>query len=137
MKISPVSALVGALLAAVVFLSMAQTTVGTPLRVEYQAHPRDMVQINGSTPYTVPQGKLLVITGVGSVLNAAVTSSALSVNGQVEARATFFLQGNAVGAVPSMATFPSGLTAGSGSVVSVVDNANPVDGRAWGYLVNQ
>src|SRR5262245_63933454 len=65
-SIHPLSLGLGIVLAGVIFLSMSQATVATPLRVEYLAHPRDCVIIRGGTPYTVPAGRILAVTAVGS-----------------------------------------------------------------------
>ena len=63
----PFSLVLGAAMTAVVLLSMSQATVGTPTRIEYMAHPRDMVQIQGGTPYTVPPGKILCVSMISRV----------------------------------------------------------------------
>lgn len=52
--------------------SQALTPVGG-FRIEYLPHPRDYVQIKEGTPYTVPVGKLLVVTGLGSADPAGST----------------------------------------------------------------
>jgi hypothetical protein len=122
------------------FLSMGQTTItpavlGSTVRVEYMPHPRDMVQIRGGTPFTVPAGKLFVLTGIGNTEGGAGSSQiiGLLVNGQREVVTNS-------NSVPSVVPIPVGLTATSGSVVELTE----VNGsqelsktRAWGFLAPQ
>lgn len=62
--IHPLSLALGLVIGGACLLSMAQVTTSTPLRVQYIAHPRDMIQIQGGTPYAVPAGKVLHIQSV-------------------------------------------------------------------------
>ena len=133
MRLSPVSVLVGALLAAVVFLSMAQTTVGTPLRVEYIPHPRDMVQVQEGTPYVVPTGKLFVLTSLGVTTQGPTCY--LHVNGQTE---VVVYVGAPYAGGSNMVAVPSGFTVQPGATVDVITAGSSTGyARAWGYLVNQ
>ena len=133
MKLSPISILVGALLAAVVFLSMAQTTVGTPARVEYLAHPRDMVQIQEGTPYVVPAGKLFALTSLGVTTQGPTCH--LHVNGQAEVVAYV---GAPYAGGTNMVAMPSGFTVQPGATIDVITIGSSTGyARAWGYLVNQ
>jgi len=130
-KMSVVSATLGALLAGAIFVSMAQTTVGTPTRIQYIPHPRDMVQIQQGTPYIVPTGKLFVLTALGD-RGICGNSSSLSVNGQPEVY-SFYANGN------SMSAAAPGFTVAAGSTISLGGGCSndPTGGRAWGYLVSQ
>ena len=122
----------GIVLAGMCFLSMSQATVSTPLRVEYMAHPRDMVQISGLTPYTVPVGKALVITACGSFALSGNGVSML-VNGQLQ----YSVLPDGVNDRRSVQPVPQGFTVPAGSVVTIQAGSPPDNGRAWGYLVNQ
>ena len=85
--VHPASLALGLLLGGIALLSMSQAIVTTsPIRIEYAPHPREMVQIRGGVPYTVPLGKLLVITALGTGADLAQNGNAqLLVNGQAEA----------------------------------------------------
>jgi len=132
MKLSPLSVLVGVLFAAVVFLSMAQTTVGTPLRVEYIPHPRDYFRIAEGPSYTVPAGKVLVLVGAGTALGTGANNVNVSINGtSVE----FFFSFSGVNL---FAEAPRGMTYGPGTTLQVLDNtAGAQESYAVCYLANQ
>jgi len=135
-RMSVVSATLGALLAGAVFVSMAQTTVGTPTRIQYIPHPRDMVQIASGVPYTVPAGKIFALTALGRVGSSASNQAFLRVNGVVQA-AGDRTANDSVG----MEHVSPGFSAPAGSVLEVTWSngvADPyLEQRAWGYLVNQ
>jgi len=155
--VHPASLALGLVIAGVAFLAMGQATVPMPLRVEYVPHPRDMVQIWEGTPYTVPAGKLFVLTGIGSTGNhpgyctQGVPSSPMQIpvwlsvnaggNGSPGCAQVSFV-GNVAGQPgASMWPVPAGFTAIAGSVLEVWANAQSgtIDqgARAWGYLVAQ
>jgi len=132
---------VGFVLGLVVLVSMGQTAVDrSPIvRVQYMPHPRDMVQIKQGTPYTVPAGRILVITGLGT--GAHFTSGkdevTLKINGVSEAMTASEVScfnGDGVGS--SMVTVPPGCSATAGSTVEVVEGGGQTSGRAWGYLAD-
>lgn len=136
-RVHPVSLALGLALGICAILSMSQASViNTPLRVEYMPHPRDMVQIKEGTPYTVPVGKVFVVTGLGSTAAVNAPMAALAINGTVEA--TTIVQGCGGTETRSVVELVAGLTAPAGSTISVQSNyPDPDDGRAWGYLVAQ
>ncbi len=132
-------AVVGAL-ALLTSQSQPATLNPAALRVEYMPHPRDMVQFKEDTPYTVPPGRILVITAIGdrNRIDGAVGSIKLRIDGDQKfvwrASDPPYTQGAAV----SMTAVPTGLTAAAGSVVSVVDGGVEADDCwAWGYLASQ
>ena len=136
-RIQPVSLALGLALGVCAILSMSQASViHTPLRVEYMPHPRDMVQIKEGTPFTVPGGKVFVLTGLGSAQAGTTGGAWVMVNGQVELSITSFAQGNTVGNVPSVGEIPTGLTSAPGSTLTVGSSVAGT-GRAWGYLAQQ
>ncbi len=145
LTLHPLSAVTGLALAALVALTTSQASPSpaklnpASIRIEYVPHPRDMVQIREGTPYTVPAGKLLVITALGDAtgfFNAPMFNVQLSVNGQLEA--TAYSPGPAT-ASPTVLELAQGFVARSGDVVAA--SARPgfsnTDGRAWGYLASQ
>ena len=82
-------------------------------------------------PYTVPAGRLFVLTALGGLGQASSTLSTrceLSVDGQLEAHGRN--QSNAGSLVVEM---PPGFTVQAGSVITLEANTNL--GRAWGYLI--
>jgi len=132
MKLSPTSVLVGALLAGVVFLSMAQTTVATPLRVEYIPHPRDYLRIADGSIYTVPVGKVLVLAGVGTALGTGANNVSVMINATYTE--LFFTYSGASLYVEA----PRGMTYGSGTTLQVLDNtAGAQESYAACYLADQ
>jgi hypothetical protein len=134
-ELHPTSLLAGAALAVLAFVAMAPTP---PLASTAPTPPglipaRSMIQIKQSTPYVVPAGQLLVITGVGSTAGNYLPAS-LSVNGVVEIVTYPAVQGglaanngDSVLECRSMVPVPPGLAIQQGSVVTVT-------GAAWGYV---
>ena len=100
------------------------------------AHPRDWVVIEEGVPYTVPTGKLLVITALGDQMGSC-GATYLDFNG---ARAltgiTVACSQNYTEGTVFMEEVPVGLRASSGDVVSVAHQITAGVGRAWGYLVD-
>jgi len=144
-KMSVVSATLGALLAGAIFVSMAQTTVGTPTRIQYIPHPRDMVQIIGTQAYVVPAGKILTVTGVGRGSMVGSSSVELQVNGATVVSSLHLLVSGGMGFaiasnISSVTPMPSGVTVAAGNTVTLIDSqqggATP-DLLALGYLVSQ
>ncbi len=131
-SLQPMSLVAGLALGVLVLLSMSQVPVlnARNLNVQYVPDPRDCVQIREGTPFTVPSGRLLVVTALGSVYLTAQEAH-LFVNDQEEL----------VAALPSSSAtnriieVPPGLTAQAGSVVTVTGTA--AQGRVWGYLAPQ
>lgn len=91
--------------------------------------PRDMVMIREGQPFTVPTGKILVVTALGATSNSFVVS--LLVDGQNEMEAVANLPyGNST----TVQQLPTGFTVPSGSIVEVT-SGQAIFARAWGYLV--
>lgn len=127
----PASLLTGLALGAGVLLLTSQvSTVTFPnARVEVGPHPRDMVQIHEGQPFTVPPGKLFVLTALGQY--GAPATTVMRVNG-----ALAFQNFSAVTA--PMSAIPTGFTLPPGSVIEVDDLNTPVQtGQAWGYLAER
>lgn len=95
------------------------------------AHPRDWIRIDGGTSYTVPQGKLLVITALGCY-HGATTQAWLTFDGSSVVSAAVDITHNGT----TVKEVPIGLRASPGTVVDVMCSAPQADGRAWGYLVD-
>lgn len=124
------SIVIGVLAATVVLMSMGQSSpVLGPPRIEYGPHPRDMVQIKQGTPYTVPAGRIFVLTGLGDNQNLNQLAR-LQVDGQDELT-MFGATGGAYPPSPSVGPVPVGLTVAGGRTVTIVSSNQ---GRAWGYL---
>lgn len=132
------SLLLGAVATAGLLALMAQATPTlAPLyRVQYGPHPRDMVQIKEGTPYVVPVGKILVLTGVGTADMGTAYSVEIWLNGTKALGAVPGPGGNQLTVLP----VPSGLTAGAGTQVEV-ESLSPGGvvffGVVWGYLSEQ
>jgi len=133
------SLVIGVLVATVVLMSMGQSSpVLGPPRIEYGPHPRDMVQIKEGTSYTVPVGRIFVLTGLGTSFMTTnfATLAELRVNGQREVCGGIGFStassGTASGSVPGV---PMGFTVPAGAVIDVDElTPNLSNGRAWGYL---
>lgn len=141
--IHPLSALAG--VAGLVLVALATSAAqvsspaqflasnGGPLSVRVLGVPtaQQMVRIRGGTPFVVPQGKLLVLTGLGM---GSTGTSELRIDGQLEVAAGNYSPSEQYSSVVAL---PPGLAAGSGSTVEVVVTYGQATGRAWGYLVDQ
>lgn len=120
-------------------MSVGTSPVGSTdtVRVPYLPHPRDLVQIPESKSYTVPDGMLFVLTGLGGTNGGPPNNGAvhaLSVNGVVEVSAidpyAFVL--------PALPAVPTGFTVPGGSTIEVAQVSGSLSpGRAWGYLAPQ
>jgi len=139
------SALVGVLLTCTVLVSSAAVQGSSSIipghlsRVKMigQAAPQEMVQISEGTAYTVPSGKLFVLTGLGRSIHGNFTIEFV-VDGAVAVSARPHDQlghgGDVSGVVfgVSVRPVPAGFTAQAGSKLDV----NGPSGRAWGYLAD-
>jgi hypothetical protein len=136
-SLHPLSLVLGVVFAGICFLSMSQVwPAGQHVIVGYGPEPRDMVQIHEGTSYTVPAGRLFVLTGLGSG-NFCTSPCALAVNGIHEASiGQSYNSGLFTG--QSVQAVPPGFTAAPGSIIDVTDGcASADDARAWGYLAPQ
>jgi hypothetical protein len=136
--IHPFSALAGmALLAIVLVTASAMPLQGSSSTRDVSAienvnepHPRDAVRVVEGSPYTVSTGRLLVVTGMG-------TLHAQSSNIYVEFDGSTVLTTEAHEYDGSVASVPFGLVAAGGQVVSVTDGSHSGNyGVLLGYLVD-
>ena len=139
--IHPFSALIGAAIVCLTMLTVGAVTVqGSSSTRDVSAienvnepHPRDFVRIDEGTPYTVPTGKILVITGCGALDGNGSRRGQIQFNGIPIVG--FTLAGVNFGASSPVVTFSTGFAAPSGTVVSLAHNAwDPI--LCWGYLVD-
>lgn len=115
---------------AVVFMSMSQVApqLGPP-RVEYGPNPRDMVQIEESTPYAVPAGTMFVLTALGH-RDLDQIPTRFIVDGVVKVQ-TIVTASSPTNMIPVAV----GMTVPAGSVITVADgDTSDAEARAWGYL---
>ena len=104
-------------------------TIDGSVHVEGIPRPEEMMRIEEGTPFTVPAGKALVLTALGSAQGGSMTT--LLVDGVAE-----FEKAMTTSPTPgSMMFVPAGFRIDAGSVVTV-STGFPADGRAWGYLVD-
>ena len=98
--------------------------------IEYMPHPRDMVQIVDGQPFTVPSGKILVLTAIGDA------NTASSIQLKVDGVFRFKLANAGYSETPlTMFPIPQGMTVQSGGLVEVVGGSGGVGNTwAWGYL---
>lgn len=120
-----------AIAAAFVFLT-SQTSAPTfpTQRVEVGPHPRDVIQIAATAPYTVPPGRILTVTAIGAVVPFGQVVT-LSINGQP---AVALNSSASTASAMSVHDLPIGLTAQWGSVITVAGVPSAV---AWGYLAER
>jgi hypothetical protein len=141
-QLHPLSLLAGVGIALLGLVAMGQTSVPNRPLLDHSsmfsqvAHPRDWVVIKEGTTYTVPVGKLLVITALGDHLGSC-GATYLNFNGvrvltslSVECSAAY-TEGTVF-----MEEVPIGLRASSGDVVTLTHQVSPGVARAWGYLVD-
>jgi hypothetical protein len=96
-------------------------------RLDYQPAPEDMLSIASGPPWTVPPGRILVVTAIGSVEPSPGTGLAtLSANGVIELASTG-------PRIASMVRVPRGCAFGAGTAIQVSSSTG--SGRLWGYLV--
>ena len=151
MKLHPASLAVGAALAIGVALLSAQQIVGSPAIVVRRviepvvthegAHPRDWVRVVEGTPYTVPPGRILAVTGTRHL--GAFRGGALSGDHQLTVNVDFngslvvvahsrwsYQSNNGQSGGNGDLDIPPGLAASEGTVVTVTN------GILLGYLVD-
>ncbi|MEW6477778.1 MAG: hypothetical protein AB1679_36495 [Actinomycetota bacterium] len=128
--IHPASAVVGAILVAVPFLVASFQTqawprqVPFPVSVQEMPDPHDMVVIRQEDgAYTVPEGKLFVLTGLGQgqwTYNAAQVY--LFIDGVSEVAFTYSFGGGTGGAegMPSVIGVPAGCAVPAGRAIRVL-----------------
>lgn len=140
LEIHPVSALLGALSviatltlvgasqAPVIAAAMHRVAVSGTVGVHGQpTHPRHWLAIKEGTPFEVPEGKILIVTAIGSLSSGG--SGDLSVDGEIVFKS--FSQNVTQS---SMEPAPPGLAISEGHSVSIQKDGSSA--RAWGYLVD-
>lgn len=134
--VHPISALAGVVFSALVLLSMSQAPPlnARSINIQYMPDPRDMVQIRGHGPYTVPAGMLLVITGLGNADGSGGTQ--VRIDGQIDL-STQPMTAQIGG--PSVEPITPGLTIPAGAAVTLysIGGSGDANCRAYGYLVAQ
>ena len=97
-------------------------------------HPRYWIEILEGTPFVVPQGKILVVAGLGLQQSRGNSGARaiLLVDDFPEATVVNLEHGI------SMQAIPPGLKVGADQLVSVVGTGQtePSVGQVWGYLIN-
>ena len=117
LTLHPGSAIVGAVLIVVPFILMSAQAelhwprqVPMPVSVQEMPDPHDMVVIREEDgPYTVPEGKLFVLTGLGCS-SYSDDDARLLVDGVLELQVRRY-------AIPSVLQVPQGFTVTSGSSI--------------------
>ena len=135
--IHPFSALAGMALLGLVWVTAgamplqgsSSTRDVSAIEVVSDPHPRDYVRMDGTTPYTVPTGKLFHLTGLGD-LQASSKWVDFYIDGQVAMR-TFVVPSGGTSCIVANTT--PGVVAASGSILTVFGPTTPV---AIGYLVD-
>jgi len=131
LTLHPGSAIAGAVFIAVPFVLMSAQAeiawprqVPIPVSVQEMPDPHDMVVIRQEEgPYTVPEGKLFVLTSLGAQKNSTPT---LSLDGVLEFKSS-----------QSHSPLPTGFTASAAQVIVVESHDLENHARAWGYLVDE
>jgi hypothetical protein len=136
LTLQPLSLVIGVAFSGLVLLSMSQAPAlnANTIGIQYLPHPRDMVQIRGSVPYTVPPGKLFVLTALRNADGSG--GPQLRIDGQPDL-STSPITAQCGG--PSIEPITLGLTIPPGSVVTLaaLGGSGDANCRAYGYLVAQ
>lgn len=99
-------------------------------RIEYSPRASDVVELRQGTSFTVPQGKVLVVTSIGrTTFGGGVIG--VTVDGVLEISADLSFGGYSA----SVGPVPQGFAVPAGSVV-LVTNTQGINGVAWGYLAD-
>ncbi len=141
-SIHPFSALAGAALLGLVLLATGAVQTAVPIvkltrpfpgtiQVEGIPTPQQMMRVAEGQPFTVPTGKLFVVTGLGMAQVVAGYGAHLRFDGQPVV--SFYWSGEVATFVP----IPPGFVATAGTVVSA-DSASGsgTNAVATGYLVD-
>ena len=137
--IHPFSALAGMALLGLVFVTAgAMPLQGSSSTRDVSAienvndpHPRDSVRVMQGSPYTVPGGKILLVTCVMLPQGGGTFEVRVSING------VSLFQNHVAADAGGLITFPFGFTAGAGDIVEV-DNVSSIGSGSvlLGYLVD-
>ncbi len=144
-RLQPASLLLGLAVGVLAVVAMGQKpqNIRELVRIEYGPHPRDMVRVESGAPYTVPAGKLLVVTGLGHMTASSATKQAVSVQfngtGVLAAWTRIWEKYDGItslgvsGAGPAIPVVPPGLVAAAGTQVEVSGTGG---GVLLGYLAD-
>lgn len=103
-----------------------------------QPHPRDFVRIQQGTPFTVPAGRILVVTGMGFATSPGFASYtlAIEIDGVAVLTEYHWAHLGSSGAVngPSLTTLPQGVVAAEAQVVTAASTLT--DCVLLGYLAD-
>jgi hypothetical protein len=142
MRFHPASALLGLAVATLCLFTMSQGTMHAlqaGVQITYQPHPRDYVQIKENTPFTVPPGKLFVLTALGATVGTGSVRLLINPGAGTYCGSNEFVEFGVPGG--SIVPAPLGFTAPAGALLSVVRPSDCTGstswGRAWGYLAEQ
>ena len=144
--VHPMSALAGAGVLALVLLGTGiAAPQGGRQRTAYEDgrrttietfRPQSFLVIRQGTPYTVPDGKHLIVTALGATnTNTKSGYTALVVNEVTEVFANALLAADGAANGTTMTPLPAKFYVPGGAVVSA-QNSREGAGRAWGYLVD-
>jgi hypothetical protein len=132
--------LLGILVGGIALLTMSQggpPSVGatsTP-KIEVVPHPRQMIRIREGTPFSVPAGKVLVLTALGTTVGGGSGDSVqYMVDGHQEGQTSAWR--NSTIAPSSMTELPEGRSVQAGSTVAIHSTLGGNEGRLWGYLTD-
>ncbi len=137
-QLHPMSVLLSALMLGTCLLVSAQGPPGSNIRVQGIPTPHEMVQIDSTASYAVPNGMFFVLTALGENLFSR-NEIRLNVDGQTVLSSIqhSFSDPNVDGQVGlTMHAVPSGYTVSEGRVITLTNVVVTHVGRAWGYLVD-
>ena len=132
-------ATLGALLllsAAPAVSQLLRVAVVSEVQVGLNPHPRDMLVIAQGTPYTVPVGKVFVLTGLGTTYSWSGSKGGyLLVDGVQEVTCTTSQSSSTTGTTSSVVAVPTGFTVSENKSISV-SGISSTEARAWGFLID-
>lgn len=132
----PLSLLLGIAFALIGVMAMGQMPVPNRPPASHSlggqglANPADWVQVREGSPYTVPGGKRLALTGINTSNSANTEWVEVFFDG------TFACEAQRLYLVGGFADIPPGIQAGPGTVVTIVKSSIGGLASALGYLVD-
>ena len=145
-QVHPLSALIGAAVLAVPFALMSlqgssatpypHQALPIPVSVQEMPDPRAFVQIREEDgAYTVPAGRIFILTGIGTRVVSGQSSANFNVDGVAEVGAFYDSQGYDNPGFCSVSAAPTGFSVSAGRVISLSGSTGN-EARAWGYLAD-
>jgi len=123
------SVAIGVVAVALILVSMGQSAPATTAaQALFVPAARDMVRIADGVPYTVPTGRIFVLTAIGNCQGKGACTV------QVDGRAEVYASAQLPNVGTSMVPVPIGFSVPAGGKVSVTSEGAPGAARAWGYL---